>query len=240
MSTSNVSVGGRRTFDLTTDREHESNYELVQIPAVSTINVESSDSEAFLHFGTPTSDGFSTFEYSKFKFERTSPEVMYLENSAGATGSLTLTMGVDMDPETDLKIDSVDSISSTVTTDVTNDTTREIGKARVMDSGGVLVDPLDDAEMQPVSASTSLAGASNAAAIDAGAYRTTVTASYDLSGAADVSVEVSADNVTWLPYATVSESAAATGSVDVSTGFRYVRAYASASVNTVAIGGKGV
>jgi len=92
-------TAGRKTFDLSVDREDEDEYELVQFAdSVTRITVERSDSEAFLHFGDEVSDGFSTHEYGAHNLQGRTGDI-YLENADDADGKLVLTYSRDVDPE---------------------------------------------------------------------------------------------------------------------------------------------
>lgn len=140
---------------------------------------------------------------------------------------------------------ALDVSASTVTVQennpiaVSSDTTREIGKARVQDSSGVLVDPVDASDLSQISASTATAGSSNAAVLDLGAHRKDADIFYDVSGSATVTIEVSTDNATWRPLHSESLSAAGTDILQFETSYRYIRTYADANLNTLEVVSKG-
>lgn len=106
-------TGGRKTFDLSTNRSTEDDYELVQFADnVGRIIVERSDSEAYLHFGTPQSEGYSTHKYGAHTLVGRTGDI-YLENADDATGDLVLTYGSGLEPE----LGGVPGSHSTITGD---------------------------------------------------------------------------------------------------------------------------
>lgn len=91
----------------------------------------------------------------------------------------------------------------------------------------------------PVTATTTATGASNAASLDLGTYRKDVDLFYDLSGSATVTIDVSTDNATWRTFQTIDQSSASADVAQISTAYRYVRAYADANLNTLEMSSKG-
>jgi hypothetical protein len=120
---------GIREFDLSTDRNGEQNYELIQAPNTRVISTIDVPDKCFLHFGSAQSPGLDLRDYSLFERETAFGQV-YLSNPTGATGTLRLLFGVDLDTETEGVIDTVENISSTVTTDLSDDITRSVGVVR--------------------------------------------------------------------------------------------------------------
>lgn len=194
----------------------------------------------------------------------------------------------------------LDVSATTVETDVVDRSARTLGKARLMDSGGTLVDPATDSTLSstlsreiaqwsagtlpveqqtpievgtysgstlPVeqqtpmgvedtsgtqvdpaanvngsstSASTTATGSGSAAAVSVPNGRTAVTAAWDVSGSATVTVEVSPDGgATWYEEHTASPSSAETATYNFSTGFDDVRVFVDSNLNSASIGAKG-
>lgn len=99
--------------------------------------------------------------------------------------------------------------------------------------------PLTNAGEQKDDA-TNTAGASNAASVDLGDVTTKVDVFVDVSGAADLTVEVSTDGSTWRQWDSVSYSAAATDQNQYDVAYEHVRAYVSANANVVEVVGRGI
>lgn len=108
------------------------------------------------------------------------------------------------------------------------------------DTTGAAVNPAQDVDGSSTSATTSTTGKSNAAAVSVPDGRTSVTAAWDVSGAATVTVEVSPDGgATWYQEFTTSPSAAEVATHNFTTGFDDVRVYVDANLNNASIGAKG-
>lgn len=99
--------------------------------------------------------------------------------------------------------------------------------------------PIDNLTTVSDSATTTSTGSANAAQINVPDGRSTITAAYDVSGACDVTVEVSPDGNTWYQHGSVSPGGATTGTIDATSGFNYARIYVSANINSASIGAKG-
>lgn len=131
------------------------------------------------------------------------------------------------------------SVSETIATNPTDRSTREVGKVRVEESDGTLIDPIDSADSEPITATTSSAGEANAAQLQLGNLRTYVDVAYDLSGVADIVVEGSTDGADWWELDRQSDDSAR-GVIPGDTAFEYVRAYATANLNEIEMSSKGV
>lgn len=101
-------------------------------------------------------------------------------------------------------------------------------------------DPLDGSDMTAVSDTTSATGSGSAAGVDLGDHRTAVSVGWDVSGAAQITVEGSNDGSTWHPIRRFNPGAAEIDGVDLSAGWSHVRVYADANVNDLSVSGKGV
>ncbi|WIV67555.1 hypothetical protein [Natrialbaceae archaeon AArc-T1-2] len=155
-----------------------------------------------------------------------------------SVSSISETVTVQEDTPLDVSGSTV-TVQEDTPISVSSDETREIGKARVQDSSGVLVDPLDADDMTPVSSMTSMVGKADAASIDLGPHRKDVDVYYDVTGAATVTIEVSADGDTWRELREISTDDAETSVVSVSTSYQHVRAYADENLETIEIASKG-
>lgn len=160
--------------------------------------------------------------------------------------------------------------------DISDRSGREIGKARLEDSSGTLIDPATSADLaqtqpreitsytgseipvsistatisdytgsalptdtigtDPIVAQTSTDGASNAAELILG-KRSNTDVMYDLSGSAEVIVEVSKDGSEWLERERITTDGS--GSILLTVAFEYARAYATSSTNSITIAAKG-
>lgn len=99
---------------------------------------------------------------------------------------------------------------------------------------------LENVDATSSSATTSSTGSGNAAAIAIADGRTTVTAAWDVSGAATVTIEVSPDDGgTWYQEHEASSGGAETGTHTFETGFDDVRIYVDQALNSASIGAKG-
>jgi hypothetical protein len=173
-------------------------------------------------------------------------EVPAAESVFARAESGTLTLSVERD-NFSLKLFPREEVGASIsdTVDISDDQSREIGKARVMDSTGTLVDPLDSADLPlnvdtvPTAASTNDTGSNNAASIDA-AGLSELEVLYDTTGSATITVEVSQDSTNWYERATFSPSSAVNLAEHLPIGIRYVRAYADSNLNELEISAKGV
>lgn len=110
----------------------------------------------------------------------------------------------------------------------------------VEDSVGTQVDPAQNVDGGSVSDSTTSTGSGSAAAVSIPDGRTTVTAAWDVSGAATITVEVSPDGgSTWYQEYSASPGSAETGTTTFTTGFDDARIYVDANLNSASIGAKG-
>jgi hypothetical protein len=135
---------------------------------------------------------------------------------------------------------ALDVSGATVTTDLTSQTGRNLGKARLMDSGEVLVDPAENVDGASTASTTTATGSGSAAAVSVPDGRTAVTAAWDLSGSATVTVEVSPDGGTnWYQEYQVSPGSAETNTINFTTGFDDVRVFVDQNLNRASIGAKG-
>lgn len=91
-----------------------------------------------------------------------------------------------------------------------------------------------------VSDTTTSNGAANAAQVDLGDLKTNVDVFADTSGAATLTIEVSADGSTWRQADTVSISSATTDLQQYHFAYPHVRAYLDTATNTVEVVGRGV
>lgn len=99
------------------------------------------------------------------------------------------------------------------------------------------------ADVGQVSAETTAATAASAAVLDLGNVRTSVDVGVDVSGAADVTVEVSTTGAfagEERQLDSQSYGAASTALLQYDTAHRYIRVYGSANVNSLEIVGRGV
>lgn len=133
---------------------------------------------------------------------------------------------------------ALDVSGATVPTDLTSQQGRNLGKVRLMDSGGVLLDSPPEAASD--SATTTSTGSGSAAAVTVPDGRTQVTAAWDVSGSATITIEVSPDGgATWYEEHKASPGSAETNTYSFSTGFDDVRVYVDQNLNSASIGAKG-
>lgn len=234
---------GVKTFDLSTDRAIEDDYELIRLPNARSITPVTVPDECYLHFGDARSPAVDLREYVGQQFtvqdENRTFGAVYLENPTGATGTLEIFHGAEVGVQSNPEVSKVQRIDQAV--DVSNRSGREIGKARLEESGGTLIDPAQNADGAAATASAAGTGSVNAAAIAVPDGRRTVTVAYDVSGAAVITVEVSPDGgTTWYPLTSYSPGSAESAANTVETGFADVRAYVDANLNSLHIGAKGV
>jgi hypothetical protein len=155
---------------------------------------------------------------------------LYLSNPSGS-GKLTLLFGVD-----DVN-SSVTSPEISGTVDVSDRAAREIGKARLQDSGGVLIDPAKELP-SIITDTTTATGSGSAAELQLGNRRSAFDVAYSLTGSATVTVEVSSDGATWRTHTVKDDDT--DGTLTEDTAFEYVRAYADANLNAIELSAKGV
>ena len=91
-----------------------------------------------------------------------------------------------------------------------------------------------------VSDSTTTAGEAEAATIELGDFRKAVDVFASVSGAAEITIDVSLDGETWREVQTLTESEAVDRFIQLDTSYRHVRAYADANVTVIEVVGKGV
>jgi hypothetical protein len=244
---------GVRSFDLGTARDNE------RVPLRGRhLSVLAADAEATIRLGDGQASGIPARKIQSISLPK-DVENIYLSNPANS-GELILLNGLE---GTEASVPSPDS-----TFDLTDDSAREIGKVRVQDSGGVLVDPasegtlstlegkaatettlssvdsrvLDRSDATAITAEDSGVGSANAATATLGPLRSSVNVHVDTSGAATLTVEVSPDGGTsWLQFDTVDYSSATT-EVEAypEVAFADVRAYLDTNRNGVTLASKGV
>jgi hypothetical protein len=108
-------------------------------------------------------------------------------------------------------------------------------------AAGTQVDPLDQADTAPITATDSGTGAANAAALSLGDLRTDLDIFVDVAGAATLTVEVSPDGgATWRQFDTVEYGAATVEVEQYDTSYPEMRAYLDANRNLVEMVSKGV
>ncbi|WP_436929075.1 hypothetical protein [Halosimplex halobium] len=134
----------------------------------------------------------------------------------------------------------LDVSAETITADLTSRQGRNVGKARVMDSTNTLVDPARNVDGASSSATTTSAGSGNPASVSVPDGRTDVTAAWDVSGSATVTVEVSPDGgTTWYREHQASPDSAESSTYNFSTGFDDARISVDQNLNSASIGAKG-
>lgn len=245
MSASTLSNYGVRTFDLSTARTlkridiRANQFAILRADDTAEIRINAKDNAA-IDAREISSITIPPGEDQEFGIER-----LYLSNTAG-TGELKLLTGFggtsgSTDPPSGDEVD------------VTNREAREIGKARMQDSGGVLIDPAtngattpDKREIADISAAPvvtdtdSGTGAANAASIQLGDVRQRADIHVDTSGSATLTVEASTDGSTWLEYETLSYSSPTVEVEAFDLAFEYVRAYLNQNRNGITMSAKGI
>lgn len=142
---------GVKSYDLSTARANENDYELINIPQARVISTLDVPDECYLRLGTKRAPRLDLREFETIKRRDPFGQV-YLENPSGATGTLRFVFGVDVDAALEPTIDTIESITGTVsTTDVqptsltaftytTSSTSAEqLGSNAVAANGSVLV-----------------------------------------------------------------------------------------------------
>ena len=191
-------------------------------------------------------------------------KAIYLAAFNGATSVRAFPAGAEFDsqPQKEVIVEGSVSIDSDV--NVTDRAGREIGKARMQDSGGTLIDPATsndvtgeqprevatwsagtlstdpgtvavEAANGPSTDRTTATGASNAAALQLG-ERESVDVAYDLAGDATVTVEVRRDGGNW--HERESNTYSGEGVILISTAFTEIRAYADSNLNEIEVAGQ--
>lgn len=207
------------------------------IGGATTVVIENAPSEAYVRFGSPTNPRYDTDTWQGFRFD-TPPRYMFVENPAG-TGTLRVVTG-EGDAELTPK-QTIRAVSDSVEFDVSSRSGRNLGKSRLMDSAGVLVDPLHEGSGAFRSATDSGTGAGNAATVTTGPVRTNVDVFVDTSGSATLTVEVSPDDgSTWRYLDTVSYSSSTTEMEQYDTVYPDVRAYLDQNRNVVELATGGI
>lgn len=229
---------GVRSFDLTQARTNE------RVSAnAEEITILRADDTVSLRIGSQQAAPIPLRQLESIKIPE-GVQQLYLTNSSG-TGELLLLFGVS-------GVDaSAGGSEIEGTVDVDNRAAREIGKARVQDSGGVLIDPATETSLtsvQPRSVNgTSIktsqdsgTGAGNAAFVQLGEHRKTVDIHVDTNGSATLTVEVTPDGNTFRELDTVSYSSATQEIEQYSTAYEGIRAYLNQNRNLVEVSAKGV
>jgi hypothetical protein len=226
MSTNRALNYGVRSFDLGNSRTNER----VEVRTDEIVVLRADDS-VDLRIGDERASPIPLRQLESIKIPDGIQHV-YLSNSSG-TGELVLLFGVS----------GVDAsaggseISGTV--DVQDRAARELGKTRIEDPSGVLVDPREIAGSDPVTDTDSGTGASNAAQLDLESVRTIVDFYVSTSGAATLTVEVSTGGNTWREFDTVDYTSATSEVEQYETGYRFVRAYLDQNRTVIEASAKG-
>jgi hypothetical protein len=223
---------GVREFDLSTARDNRK----VTIKA-DNFAILSAEDSATIRVNSPDASAIPVREISGLTIsgEEGDPgiERIYLSNSSG-TGKLRLLTGFG--------VASGDTSTPTDdTTDVSNRAARELGKARIEDSGGVLIDPFNPDQVSQVSSSTTTAG--NYATVDLGDTRTSVGIVADVSGSATLDIEVSQDGSFGGEEHTVeniSYSSATVALEQFEFAYQHVRAKVDSNLTELEIVGRGI
>jgi len=265
---SQLEIESGETEKLITDDQGNQTY-LVEVTGPNNIRI--SHTKRYAADGTTLSAG-QTHTVSNLQGER-----LYAAAFEGSTAVRVREASADVKSQPEKEVSVIDGeVSLNSDIDITDRSGREIGKARLQDSGGTLIDPASSTDLaatqpreitaysgseipvsvssatisaysgsalptdttgtEPVSAETSADGSSNAAELTLG-KRARTDVMYDLSGSADVVIEVSTDGSTWLERERITTDG--TGSILLSVAFEYVRAYATAATNTITIAAKG-
>lgn len=117
-------------YDLSTDRAKESEFELIRLRDKTYLATLDVPDECYLHFHRPEATGIDLREIEAFGPYPMPIGEAYLENPTGSTGTLKLLVseGGEVVPES--TISEIESITGTVTTDMTSDITRSAGTVR--------------------------------------------------------------------------------------------------------------
>jgi len=230
---------GVREFDLSVSRTNER----FRVRA-DRLNVVRADDSVDLRLGSPTAPAIPLRRLEEIEIP-SGIEELYLSNNSG-TGTLILLFGIE-----DVTA-SVGSAEIEGTVDVQDRAAREIGKARVQNSAGVLIDPATNASLtsvQPrsvdgtaqISDSDTGTGSSNAAQLALGDLRKAVDVWVDTSGDATLTVEVSEDGgSTWRQIDTQGYTGASSEIEQYETAFADVRAHLNQNRNEVVAVSRGI
>jgi len=129
----------------------------------------------------------------------------------------------------------LDVSAATVDAAVTSDAARKIGKARLEDSGGTLVDPIDAADLGPFH--ERVTSNNTYATINPGRYGTAAIVA-DTSGSATLTVAVSNDGTNWSTYDV--SIGGSEGVIETVEGFAHIRAKVDQNLASLDISAKGV
>lgn len=132
---------GVKEYDLTESRDNH----LIRLPAASTFVVMQCPDVANLSLGDEDTRALDLQDIKQYSTPEGGPiGQAFLSNPVGS-GTLRMLFGHAGDIRTDdnVVVEDIDSISADV--NVSDRAAREIGKARIEDSGGVLVDPREQA-----------------------------------------------------------------------------------------------
>jgi len=144
---------------------------------------------------------------------------------------------VQSQPEREVSVVEGDvSISSDI--DISDREAREIGKARVEGSSGVLIDPLALRDVEPVTDSTTTADED--ISLTLGAYRKAVDLFVDVSGTATLTVEARKDGGTWRELDTVDYPGETNEIEQYETAFSELRASVDQNLTQLEGSSKGI
>lgn len=240
MSVSQPAQYGVRTFDLSVPRT----LERVNIRADQFAILRADDSVE-IRINAKDNAPIDAREVSSISIppsgdRETGIERLYISNSAG-TGKLKILTGFggttgDTDQPTGDEVD------------VTNRPAREIGKARVQDSAGVLVDPATESTLADVNANVQGAdgsplfaeGSTDATPVSLQIEnRTTVDLYVDVSGSATLTVEARTDQSDWRTIEIINYSSNVEVVEQLSVAFGEVRATVDQALNQLEIHASG-
>lgn len=131
----------------------------------------------------------------------------------------------------------LDASAAEIDVDLNSQSLSEV-VSRLTDSTGAQVDPLARQDTTPVTGSTSTAGTNVALVL--GDYRTDTDFFVDVSGSAQLTVEVRTSGGTWRSFDTVSYSSATTEVEQYSTAFAEIRARVDQNLTALEGSAKGV
>lgn len=126
---------GTKTFDLSAARGAPG--EMVQVRAINYIGAVSVPDECYIRLGREEGSRIDLRNLDNIMVEPF--DNVWIENPAGA-GEVLLTFST-FPISTGGVIREITEITGTTTSNVTDRSARELGKARMQDSGGVLIDP---------------------------------------------------------------------------------------------------
>jgi len=137
----------------------------------------------------------------------------------------------------------IDVSAATVTTDVGDRAGRNIGKARLMDSTGTLLDPVDQSDASQITDQDSGTGSANAAQLDLGDLRQSFDIHVDTSGDATLTVEVSTSGKfsgEERTFASISYTGASQEIEQFETKYQHIRAFLDQNRTLVEIAARGM